>query len=60
MERFVKESNSSKWKGYAHDEFVLNLADMDVALDPQIKKAMIAKLQRTNNFTYKTKSKEFL
>lgn len=37
----------------------MTLADMDLPLDPAIKKAIIAKLERTNNFTYKLRPKEY-
>lgn len=59
MDRFVRQSNSSKWSGHSHDDSVMTLADMDLPLDSAMKKAIIAKLERTNNFTYKLKPKEY-
>jgi hypothetical protein len=35
----------------------MTLADMDIPLDKDIKKAIIAKIERTNNFTYKLRPK---
>ena len=59
MDRFIKQNNSSKWNGFSHYDSVMTLADMDLPLDPAIKKAIIAKLERTNNFTYKLRPKEY-
>ena len=59
MDKFVKQTHSSKWSGHSHDDSVMTLADMDLPVDPAMKKAMIAWLERTNNFTYKLRPKEY-
>jgi|JI10StandDraft_1071094.scaffolds.fasta_scaffold2921288_1 bifunctional pyridoxal-dependent enzyme with beta-cystathionase and maltose regulon repressor activities len=59
MTKFVRESNSIKYTGHNQDDLVLTIADMDLPLYPPIKKAIISKLQITNNFTYKLPSKQY-
>ena len=42
--KFVRATNSTKWQGMPANDHVLTLADMDVPLDPDIRKAIMARL----------------
>jgi bifunctional pyridoxal-dependent enzyme with beta-cystathionase and maltose regulon repressor activities len=42
--KFVRVPNSTKWQGMPPEDHVFTLADMDVPLDPGMRKAIMAKL----------------
>lgn len=58
--KFVIEEDSLKWKDrHPEYEFAMTIADTDLNIDAGIKQAIVNRLNKVNNFTYKTISEEY-